>query len=226
MNHSFYTATAEWAYEMYQSQRVWLRRSLVMNLALLVLLAVSITTALMLFPLKEKVPYLYAFDHATGEITKIGSLESSTLETNWELSRYLIMRYVINRESYDLDNIDMPYQLVWAQSSAVVQQQYEESVKTDQQSSPYQLFGNDKFVTIKVVSINRLNDFTVDLKFEKIIHDRASLAEQVIPREAILKWSFEKAETSQKMLDRDPLGFKVTYYQSTQVNLDNNQVGK
>ena len=191
-----------------------------------VLLAVSITTALMLFPLKEKVPYLYAFDHATGEITKIGSLESSTLETNWELSRYLIMRYVINRESYDLDNIDMPYQLVWAQSSAVVQQQYEESVKTDQQSSPYQLFGNDKFVTIKVVSINRLNDFTVDLKFEKIIHDRASLAEQVIPREAILKWSFEKAETSQKMLDRDPLGFKVTYYQSTQVNLDNNQVGK
>lgn len=226
MNKSFYTATSEWAYEMYQSQRVWLSRALILNISLLLLLAVSLLTIFILLPLKEKVPYLYAFDHASGEITKIGELEASKLENNWELSRYLIIRYVINRESFDIDNVDLPYQLVWAQSADLIKQQYESTVKSDNKNSPFQILGKDKFITVKVISVSRLNDSTVDVKFDKIIHDRATLSEQVGHREAILKWTFDKAETSQKMLDRDPLGFKVTYYQSTQVNLDDSQLGK
>lgn len=222
-NKSFYQATSDWAYEMYQSQRMWLRRSLVLIVLLLVLLGLSIFSTLILLPLKEKVPYLYAFDHATGEITKIGELESTTLIANWELSRYLLMRYVINYESYDYDNIEVPYQLVWAQSADNVKRQYDGLVKSSNKLSPYKAYGQDKYVTVRIVSISRLNDSTVDVKFEKHLHDRTSSTDQIIPREAIIKWTFDQAETTQKMLDRDPLGFKVTYYQATQVNLDNNQ---
>ena len=107
-----------------------------------------------------------------------------------------------------------------AQSADSVKKQYEEKVKSTNQHSPYRLYGKDKYVTVKVISINRLNDNTVDVKFEKKLHDRTASTEQVTQKEAIIKWEFSDAETTQKMLDRDPLGFKVTYYQVSQVNLN------
>lgn len=218
---TYYQQSADWAYDVYQSQAVWLRRLLVALVLLFLLLIISLLINLMLVPLKEKVPYLYAFDHATGEITKIGTLEPTTLDNNWELSRYLLSRYIIQYESYDFDNIDVPYQMVWVQSSDNVKKQYEEAVLSSNPNSPYRTYGKDKYITVNVISINKLNDNTVDVKFEKHLHDRSTEGEQIIAKEAIIKWQYTQAEATQKMLDRDPLGFKVTYYQTTQINLDN-----
>ena len=218
----YYRASSDWVYELYQSKSLWLRWALFGLIVMSLLLSLSLLSNLYLFPLKEKVPYLYAFDHATGEITKIGTLEPTTLSTNWELSRYLITRYVINYESYDYDNVEVPYQQVWSQSGDKVKKQYEESVNSSNHTSPFYLYGKDKYITVRVVSINKLNDKTVDVKFEKTLHDRASGSEQSVQKEAIIKWEFSTAETTQKMLDRDPLGFKVTYYQVSQINLNNN----
>src|SRR3990167_5643522 len=103
----YYQATSDWAYEIYQSQSLWLRRALVALTMMTILLGLSLLSHLFLLPLKEKVPYLYAFDHATGEITKIGTLEPTTLAGNWELSRYLLVHYVMNYEAYDSDNINV-----------------------------------------------------------------------------------------------------------------------
>lgn len=219
---NFYQTSSDWAYSMYQSQTVWLRRSLVALCMLMVLLILSVLANLCLIPFKEKVPYLYAFDHATGEVTKIGELEKTKLSSNWEVSRYFLIHYVINYESYNLDNIDYPYQLVWAQSSDDVKKQFDSQVSSANSSSPYKVYGKDKFITVKVISVNRLNENTVDIKLEKKLHDRSSNTEQVTYKEAIIKWEFSEADTTQKMLDRDPLGFKVTYYQVSQVTLENN----
>lgn len=221
-DNQFYRDAADWRYDVYQSKSVWLRLTLLGLAIMAVLLAMSLAANLYLFPLKEKVPYLYAFDHATGEVTKIGMLEPTMLSSNWELSRYLLIRYVTNYESYDADNIELPYQMVWAQSADHVRKQYEENVRSSNSNSPYHLYGKEKYVTVRVISVNRLNDKTVDVKFEKTLHDRSADSQQIVQREAIIKWDFSRAETSQKMLDRDPLGFKVTYYQVSQVNLNNN----
>jgi type IV secretion system protein VirB8 len=220
---NYHQDAKDWSYDRYYAQGIWLRRCL-LGLAMMTLfLGMSLTSHLLLLPLKEKVPYLYAFDHATGEVTKIGTLESTTLSANWELSRYLLIHYVMNYESYDLDNLNVPYQLVWAQSADHVRSQYDALVKSDNKQSPYHRFGKDSYVTVRVISVNRLNENTVDVKFEKTLHDRAAHSEQVIQKEAIIRWEYQTAETSQKMLERDPLGFKVTYYQVSQVNIENNE---
>jgi len=219
---SIYQDAKDWSYDRYYSQGIWLYRTLVGLVVVTILLLLSIITNIILIPLKEKVPYLYAFDHATGEITKIGTLESTTLSTNWELSRYLLVHYVMNYEGYDFDNLNVPYQLVWAQSADHVRAQYEESMNSNNKQSSLQKYGKEKYVTVRVISVNRLNDNTVDVKFEKILHDRTSNSEQVMQKEAIIRWEYQETETSQKMLERDPLGFKVTYYQVSQVNLENN----
>lgn len=222
LTENFYQTSSDWAYDMYQSQTIWLRRCLFGLVILSLLLTCSVLENLFIFPLKEKVPYLYAFDHATGEITKVGTLEPTALSANWELSRYLLIRYVVQAESYDIDNVDQPYQMVWAQSADNVRKSYEQAVQSGNPNSPYRLYGKDKFITARVLSINRLNENTVDIKFEKTLHDRTSNSDQVIQKEAIVKWEFSQADATQAMLDRDPLGFKVTYYQVTQVNLDKN----
>ncbi|MEO8400580.1 MAG: type IV secretion system protein [Gammaproteobacteria bacterium] len=218
----FYQSSSDWIYSMYQSQTVWLMRSLVASLFLLILLGLSLTANICLLPLKEKVPYLYAFDHATGEVTKIGVLDKTNVSSNWEVARYFLIHYVINYEGYNADNIDYPYQMVWAQSSDEVRKQFDNQVNSTNVNSPYKIYGKDKFVTAKVISVNRLNENTVDIKFEKKLHDRTSNVDQITYKEAIVKWDFSNAELTQKMLDRDPLGFKVTYYQVSQVTLDNN----
>ena len=220
--NNYYQGATDWAYDLYHSQTVWLRRTLVALIFLGILLFMSLCAMLLLFPLKEKVPYLYAFNQATGEIAKVGTLEPTTLSANWELSRYLLIHYVINRESYDYDNIETAYQMAWAQSIENVRKQYEEQVKSSSVHSPYHLYGKDKYITVRVLSVNQLNDKTVDVKFEKTLHDRALGSQQITQKEAIIKWEFAQSETTEKMLERDPLGFKVTYYQVSQVNLNNN----
>ncbi len=207
-SNDFHREANSWAYDRYQSQSLWLRRSLLGLGGLSIFLGMSLTANLLLIPLKEKVPYLYAFDHATGEITKIGTLESTTLSANWELSRYFLIHYVMNYEGYDYGNINVPYQLVWAQSGDQVRQQYEAIMKSDNKQSPYQRYAKDKYVTVRVISVNRLNENTVDVKFEKTLHDRTASSEQISHKEAIIKWEYQATETTQKMLDRDPLGFK------------------
>lgn len=218
----FYRITADWTYDMYLSHTVWLRRALLGLVALAILLMLSLLSNLYLMPLKEKVPYLYAFDHASGEVTHIGQLEPTQLYATWSISRYFLIQYVINYESYNFENIDLPYQLVWAQSDEDVRKQYEDQMKSTNPNSSYKLYGREKYVTVRVMSINQLNDNTVDVKFEKTIHDQHSSATQVLQKEAIIKWTYVNAETTQKMLDRDPLGFKVTYYQVSQINTEGN----
>ncbi len=215
-----YKQSSEWAYDLYQSQKLWLRRTLFALMVMSVLLLLSLLSHLLLLPLKEKVPYLYAFDHASGEITKIGKLDRSKFSADWTMTRYLLIHYVINRESFDNDNINVPYQLVWSQSDDHVKKQYEEEVSSSNAQSPYQIYGKDKYITVRVIAVNRLNDDTADIKLEKNLHDRASESVQSTEKEAIIKWKYAAADTTQKMLDRDPLGFKVTYYKTTQVNLE------
>ena len=217
---SYQQEASDWSYDRYYAQGIWLRRSLLSLVMVTILLCAALTANLLLIPLKEKVPYLYAFDHATGEVTKIGTLGPTRLSANWELSRYLLVHYVMNYEGYDLDNLDLPYQQVWAQSADHVRSQYEALMKSDNKQSPYKRFGKDNYVTVRVISVNRLNANTVDVKFEKTLHDRTAHSEQVIQKEAIIRWEYQNAKTTQKMLERDPLGFKVTYYQVSQINVD------
>ncbi len=67
-----YAEEADWRYQTYQSQTVWLNRALVGLMVLSVLLLMSLIANLFLFPLKSNTPYLYTVNENTGELTQIG----------------------------------------------------------------------------------------------------------------------------------------------------------
>ena len=216
----FYQVSHDWMYDQYHSQSVWLKRVIVSLIITAMFLLLSLITIMLLVPLKEKIPYLYAFDNATGEITQIGTLQPTQFSENWQMTRYFLMHYVMSRESYDSDNMDYPYQMAWAMSAPDIQQQYDNEVDSNQFNSPYRLYGKDKFITVKVLDVARLSDDTASVRFATMLNDRNLGTQQVTQNEAIIKWQYTTPVTTQKMLDRDPLGFKVTYYQVSQVDLN------
>jgi len=216
----FYQRARSWTYDSYHSHSVWLRRSIIALCTMAILLILSLALNLFLFPLKQKVPYLYAFNNATGEITKLGELEPTKLQGNWAMTRYFLTQYVINRESYNAENLEYPYQVTWAMSSDEVRKSYNAQVKSDRATSPIKLYGKGKYVTVDIKSISKLNESTTEVRFQKTLHDKATNLESVSHKAAIIKWKYTTPETTQRMLDQDPLGFKVTYYEVTQVNTD------
>ena len=212
----YYRASSDWFYDMYQSHSLWLRRAIIAVIVLAVLLAASIVTNLFLFPLKQKVPYLYTFDKSTGEVSILGELKPSEINNNWQMTRFFLHRYVVNRESYDFDNIQYPYQIAWAMSAGNIRTAYDAVIFSDQ--APYKLYGKDKFISVKILSISKLNDDTASVRFEQTLTDKNSTNQQVSQKEAIVKWKYDPKPETQKILDRDPLGFLVTYYRVSQVN--------
>lgn len=216
----FYEVARKWAYDANHSHTVWLKRSLLALGVLSLLLFMSLLLNVFLFPLKQKVPYLYAFNNATGEVTRLGELESTKLTENWAMTRYFLTQYVLNREGYNSDNLDYPYQVAWSMSDDPIRKTYASEVRTDNPQSPYMLYGKDKYIRVDVKSISKLNDNTAEIRFEKTLLDKATQTGSTSHRVAIIKWSYKKPETTQRMLDQDPLGFKVTYYEVTQINTD------
>src|ERR1044072_2667178 len=223
-NTTFYQTAADWRYEVYHSKAVWLRYSLIGNLGLLLSLLLALIMLVCLIPLKQKVPYLYAFNNATGEITKLGELEPTQLTANWQMTRYFLIHYVINRESYDSDNLEVPYQLAWAQSDVMIRKQYDAAVDSHVLTSPYRKYGKDKAIMVHVLSISRLNDNTAATRFEKHLRDKATNTQQIAHYEVIVKWKYQSVKATQVQLDRNPLGFTVIYYQVTPVNLNEGPV--
>jgi len=223
IKEAYYQTSADWRYDIYQSKTVWLRYSMIGNAGLLLALLLALLTLVCLVPLKQKVPYLYTFNHATGEVTKLGELEPTHLTANWQLTRYFLIHYVMNRESYDRDNLDLPYQSAWAQSNPTIRQQYEAEVDSQASTSPYQKYGKDKAIRIPKVSVSRLNDHTAVIRFEKHLLDKNTNTQQIAYEEGIVKWQYQSVKATQTQLDRNPLGFTVTYYQMTPINLSHDE---
>ena len=221
INDDYFANCANWHYQIYESQRVWLSRAIILIILLFITLTLSLCANFFLFPLKQNVPYLYAVNETTGELTQLGQFQVEKQNNQWLMTRFLIVRYVVNRESYDSDNLDEPYQIAWAMSDDNIAQSYAQAVRTDNEQSPYALYGKNKYINVHVLAVNKLNDDTASVRFELSLHDKDNDTTQIVQKEAIIKWQYTQPITTDKMLERDPLGFKVTYYQPTQLNINN-----
>ncbi len=221
IERSYFASSAHWHYQIYESQRVWLSRAIILIILLFIALMLSLCANFFLFPLKQNVPYLYAVNETTGELTQLGQFKAENQNNQWLMTRFLIVRYVVNRESYDSDNLDEPYQIAWAMSDSEIAQSYAQAERTDNEQSPFALYGKYKYINVHVLAVNKLNDDTASVRFELTLHDKDNDTTQTVQKEAIIKWQYTHPITTDKMLERDPLGFKVTYYQPTQLNIDN-----
>lgn len=151
----------------------------------------------------------YAFDSSTAQV----KIKKSSNLMSWESTRHLVAQYVIYRESYNFENMDGSYQMVWLQSSNNVRSEYQKYTKITNKHSPYHLYGRDRFVNVHILEIKKLNNTKANVKFEKEIHDNKNNSIKTIKSEAIIAWEF----LPEKNVEHNPSGFKVTLYRSSPI---------
>jgi type IV secretion system protein VirB8 len=179
-----------------------------------------------ILPLKREVPYLIMADAFTGQATVAtlkGDFSSPNSITQSEaLNRSNIAQYIIGRESFDSAMMALrDWTLVNSMSSSNVRAGYAAIHAADNLESPYKIYGKDRSVRVKILSIqldqrgqgdNARKSATV--RFQRTIYNKKNGASEPLDSKiARLEFTYKaNLEMDEKQRYINPLGFQVTEY--------------
>lgn len=180
-------------------------------------LIVSVGSILILFNMKEKVPYVVTFNEPTKTFVSIDKINDDFLAKE-ELIRSLVGAYVEARESIDGVTDKRNRELVRHQSSDKIWRTYENIIS--QKNSVYLQAkedgdGTDGLVRkVEVVNITLENPKTAFVETIEKLYFGGYLKEEKRYR-IILKYKFIKQTILYDSVPKNPLGFQVTTYSKT-----------
>lgn len=231
-NHADYFELARsWADDYYTVMRASRNRY---RLFLGIAVAVCITLVLAIIPLAhnhEYVPLLV--HHYDSGVVSVDQADKHTVpESQAEIESELV-RYLVNRESYDPTSFTEQYQLVTLMSDSSVARDYHQAQNSDDQTSLIATLGNKFVRTVKVQSLNFLDKESLNQQ-EKHHQDHKNLAEVNFivtdknvktgteiktPYVAIVSWTHEGIPNDPETRWMNWNGFTVTHYQRNQRTL-------
>ena len=166
------------------------------------------------FPLKEKEPYLVGFSDVTQNFVTIERADS-TITSNESLVRSLIGAYITQRETINHIDDKKRYQIVKAQSSSKVWNNFEAIVA--QEKSIYT--NNDLMREVEIVNIAKWKDGYSNVDVVVRLYNTAlgmSLESEKRYR-IIIVYKFETQKITFDNIPINPTGFKVIDYAITQI---------
>ena len=218
---SYYQEAKSWYQENYESVVCAMNRYRVLAISLGILLGLSLIAFSVMLPLKSFMYRLIAVNQQTGEVTVLKELEGDHYAANWVVTRYFINQYIQQRQGYSLEDIKRRFNLVVAMSGSGIAKEYIDSTVDSNPKSPIVLLKNDYYRDVQVLSVNQLNDKTAVARFRETTHNRANVSDvKTTDWQVILKWEYVNPNESLAERDKNPLGFKVTYYQISPVFSD------
>lgn len=167
-----------------------------------------------LFPLKEKEPYLVGFSDVTQNFVTIERADS-TITSNESLVRSLIGAYIMQRETINHIDDKKRYQIVKAQSSSKVWNNFEAIVA--QEKSIYT--NNDLMREVEIINIAKWKDGYSNVDVVIRLYNTAlgmSLESEKRYR-IIIVYKFESQKITFENIPINPTGFKVIDYAITQI---------
>jgi type IV secretion system protein VirB8 len=211
--------------EIYQQHLTWgaRQRSLLSLLAFMLGLGaiagwavagISIWSSAQLFPLKstEVVPLIV--DKTTGYMETVTTLDHDRSVSELQAVRAaFIGNYVIKRETYDprylADTFDMIQ--LWSDPNGRAFRDYEELMNPGNPKSPVKRIGAEGDVRVNLLSVNPLNNETMNVRFETEERRQGGMA-KVGRWSATIRYRQGNLEMSQRVRMFNPLGFLVTDY--------------
>lgn len=195
-----------------------------------------------MLPLKEKVPYLIMADANTGTSTVARLTTDSDYQAvtaNEAINKSNVAHFVYARESYDYSLIgDSGWLTVHVMAHNSVSADYRAVHAEDRYDSPGKLYGADKSIRVKILSISLLGGSDSAVALEAQYDEKGKLIKRP-PTGAsvrIQRYLYEKATGKTQLLDSkivrmefsynpnlkmtdegrvlNPLGFQVTAYRA------------
>jgi type IV secretion system protein VirB8 len=169
-----------------------------------------------LTPLKQPVPVIIRVDSSTGVVDLVPSYEG-TSNMEQAVSRHLLNNHVTARERYFYGTAEADYELVAAQNSPQLNQQWAAQWARTNPQSPLNLFKDGTTVRVQVRSISFLKlgsgkDNIAQVRFTKYARPGGTGDEQATHWISTIEFAYTKSSTDEKLRSLNPLGFRVVEY--------------
>ncbi|WP_019219361.1 virB8 family protein [Bartonella florencae] len=158
-------------------------------------------------------PLVLRVDNTTGAVDVISIMREHEESYGEVVDRYWLNQYVLNRETYDYDTIQLNYDTTALLSAAAVQQEYYKIYEGEKARD--KVLSNKARITVKVRSIqpNGLGQATVRFTTRQLDSSGAATGPK---QHHIATIGYTYVGAPMKSSDRllNPLGFQVTSYRS------------
>lgn len=169
-----------------------------------------------IFPLvrTEVVPLIV--DKNTGDTQVVNTLstdEGRLTTTQLDaVRRSFVGNYVIRRETYDpryvAENFDMV--ALWSDPNGRAWRDYSELMTPSNPRGPIRLLGSTGEIRPEIISVSRLNDTTMLVRFE--LRQRSQGTQTSSRWATTIRYNFVRTTDSNRSRLNNPLGFQVTEY--------------
>lgn len=208
----YYQQADNWdATQRKQNEAVMKRNNLYRNIGLGI--GAAATLMYVLFPLTQTVPYVIRVDQKLGGVDVVEVMDDTQQITSDEaVTRYFLSEYIRNRETWIFDGREGFFNKAAAHSNKQVRDDLVDLRKESNPQSPYNLYGSQTTVNIRIRNISFLDDRVAQVRFSKDIQKGVTKRTQ----DYISTVNFiylEKPATERARL-ANPLGFIVTSYAS------------
>ncbi|HCG8016768.1 TPA: type IV secretion system protein [Vibrio parahaemolyticus] len=154
-------------------------------------------------------PVVLRVDNTTGAVERVEVMREVETSYGEVVDRYFLNKYVLNRESYDYDNIQISYDTTALMSSGDVQQEYYKLFQGSQARDV--VLSNRARLVVNVRAIQP-RDGVATVRFSVQQVNRNGTKEPIENLIATIGYSYVRAPMTASDRRINPLGFQVTSY--------------
>ena len=203
-----YSFEEEVFFSLRRQRNVW---SIVAILSL-VLAICCIGFVAMLLPLKQVQPYLVMVDRTTGEAERIAQVEPLSLSEQEAVIQAELVRYVTDRETYDVADNATRIPDVLSRSQGQAADSLRALWNSGNKEYPPNIYEDRNRLTVTIVSISLLEEGQAQVRFRKVLEE-SGLPDIERDFVATVRFTFEpKVERNLEAVWANPLGYKVLNY--------------
>jgi type IV secretion system protein VirB8 len=167
---------------------------------------------ILLTPLKTVEPYTLLVDRTTGYVQALKPLDADKIAPDAALTQSFLVQYVIARESFDIDTLNVNYNKVASWSAEQARSGYLGAVQVSNPESPLILYPRTTVIETRVKSVSPLGRNVALVRFDTIRRDAGGQVQPPRSWVSVIRYRF--SGEPMKLEDRfaNPLGFRVLRY--------------
>lgn len=213
---AYYQEAGSWAEDRQDALRASRRTAwIVAGFALIVALFEAIAL-IILTPLKTVEPYTLMVDRNTGFVQALKPIDAAKIAPDAALTQSFLVQYVIARESFDADALQVNYRKTVLWSADAARSDYIASVQFSNPGSPLARYPRSTVIETRVKSVSPLGGSTALVRFDTQRRDAGGQVLPVRSWAAVLRYRFSTDPLQASDRFTNPLGFQVVHYRRDQ----------
>jgi type IV secretion system protein VirB8 len=193
------------------ANRAWIVASIAGVIAALCAAAVAGLT-----PLKQPVPVIIRVDSSNGIVDVVPTYDG-TANIQQVVTRQLLNSHVTARERYFYGTAEADYELVAAQNSPQLNQEWAAQWAKTNPQSPLNLYKDGTTLRVQIRSISFLKlasgkENVAQVRFTKYARAGGTGEEQPTSWISTIEFAYTKPSTDEKLRSLNPLGFRIVEY--------------